>query len=95
MPASRRNPSASARGADKSRGQLPTIAWIIGSGRHARRETASAPPARFEHLAFDHFLLQPMDGPARDANTQAAVAYCMAHPQWRLCLQTHKYLGIP
>ncbi|MDQ0392678.1 7-carboxy-7-deazaguanine synthase [Labrys monachus] len=54
-----------------------------------------AGPARFEHLAFDHFLLQPMDGPSRDANTRAAVAYCMAHPQWRLCLQTHKYLGIP
>jgi len=56
---------------------------------------ALAQPSRFEGLAFDHFLLQPMDGPAREANTQAAVAYCMAHPQWRLCLQTHKYLGIP
>jgi len=52
-------------------------------------------PERFTDLAFEHFLLQPMDGPARDGNTQAAVAYCMAHPQWRLCLQTHKYLGIP
>jgi len=56
---------------------------------------ALAQPERFERLAFDHFLLQPMDGPAREANTQAAVAYCMAHPRWRLCLQTHKYLGIP
>jgi 7-carboxy-7-deazaguanine synthase (Cx14CxxC type) len=55
---------------------------------------SGAAPALFEALAFENFLLQPMDGPARDANTQAAVAYCMAHPQWRLSLQTHKILGI-
>ena len=55
---------------------------------------AGAEPARFEHLAFRHFLLQPMDGPDQAANTQAAVAYCMANPRWRLCLQTHKFLGI-
>lgn len=54
-----------------------------------------AMPDRFEHLAFDHFHLQPMDGPHTDKNTQAAVAYCLAHPQWRLSLQTHKMLGIP
>ena len=56
---------------------------------------AGAEPERFEHLDFDHFFLQPMDGPDRDANTAAAVAYCLAHPRWRLSLQTHKYLGIP
>ena len=54
-----------------------------------------AAPGLFEDLAFEHFLLQPMDGPARDANTEAAVAYCLAHPRWRLSLQTHKTLGIP
>jgi 7-carboxy-7-deazaguanine synthase len=52
-------------------------------------------PARFEALSFERFLLQPMDGPAREANTQAAVAYCLAHPRWRLSVQTHKYLGLP
>ena len=52
-------------------------------------------PARFAHLPFERFWLQPMDGPARSANTQAAIAYCLAHPQWRLSTQTHKYLGIP
>jgi len=52
-------------------------------------------PARFEGLAFERFSLQPMDGPERDAATRAAVAYCLAHPRWRLSLQTHKYLGIP
>lgn len=53
-----------------------------------------AQPERFESLDFDHFFLQPMDGPALAANTEAAVAYCMAHPQWRLSVQTHKVAGI-
>jgi 7-carboxy-7-deazaguanine synthase (Cx14CxxC type) len=52
-------------------------------------------PERFEHLQFDHFFLQPMDGPDRAENTQLAVRYCLDHPQWRLSLQTHKLLGIP
>jgi 7-carboxy-7-deazaguanine synthase (Cx14CxxC type) len=56
---------------------------------------AGAEPARFGTLGFRHFLLQPMDGPDREANTAAAVAYCLAHPRWRLTLQTHKMLGIP
>jgi organic radical activating enzyme len=46
-------------------------------------------------MDFERFLLQPMDGPARVENTQAAIAYCLAHPRWRLSVQTHKYLGIP
>jgi 7-carboxy-7-deazaguanine synthase (Cx14CxxC type) len=57
-----------------------------------------AQPERFASLAFRHFFLQPMDvaDPAeREANRQAAVAYCLAHPRWRLSLQTHKLLGIP
>ncbi|HJP56281.1 MAG TPA: 7-carboxy-7-deazaguanine synthase [Gemmatimonadales bacterium] len=53
-----------------------------------------ADPARFEGLAFGQFFLQPMDGPAAEANTSAAVAYCLAHPRWRLSLQTHKIVGI-
>jgi 7-carboxy-7-deazaguanine synthase len=52
-------------------------------------------PASFEGLDFERFFLQPMDGPAREANTQAAVAYCLSHPRWRLSVQTHKYLGLP
>ncbi|HEY1579440.1 MAG TPA: 7-carboxy-7-deazaguanine synthase [Terracidiphilus sp.] len=54
-----------------------------------------AQPHQFENLAFHNFFLQPMDGPDRDANTQLALRYCMAHPKWRLSLQTHKLLGIP
>lgn len=53
-----------------------------------------APPERFEALDFGHFFLQPMDGPKREANTQAAIAYCLAHPRWRLSLQSHKIIGI-
>ncbi|ARP86450.1 7-carboxy-7-deazaguanine synthase [Bordetella genomosp. 9] len=56
---------------------------------------ADARPEAFADLKFDHFFLQPMDGPARLANTREAVNYCMQHPQWRLSLQTHKYIGIP
>ncbi len=54
-----------------------------------------ADPVEFEGLDFDNFFLQPMDGPDRDANTAAALQYCLAHPRWRLSLQTHKLLGIP
>jgi 7-carboxy-7-deazaguanine synthase len=54
-----------------------------------------AEPERFGELDFRHLFLQPMDGPARERNTQLAVRYCLDHPQWRLSLQTHKYLGIP
>lgn len=56
---------------------------------------AGAQPEMFEDLAFRHFFLQPMDGPARDTNTALALRYCMDHPQWRMSLQTHKLLGIP
>lgn len=56
---------------------------------------ADARPERFEKLAFRHFLLQPMDGPHVAENTKAATDYCLAHPKWRLSLQTHKMIGIP
>jgi 7-carboxy-7-deazaguanine synthase len=52
-------------------------------------------PEAVEDLAFAHRFLQPMDGPERDRNTALAVAYCKAHPRWRLSLQSHKLIGIP
>jgi len=55
---------------------------------------AGAEPERYAALAFDNFFLQPMDNLARDANTAAATEYCLAHPQWRLSLQTHKLIGM-
>lgn len=54
-----------------------------------------AAPELFESLSFEHFFLQPMDGPDRSTNTAEAVHYCLSHPKWRLSLQTHKLLGIP
>jgi len=53
-----------------------------------------AGPERFADLAFERFWLQPMDGPDQAANTAAAVDYCLTHPQWRLSVQTHKYIGV-
>ena len=86
----------------------PSLDWICVSPKaDARLVLASgnelklvfpqplAPPERFAHLRFDHFFLQPMDGPAQAENTAAAIAYCLAHPQWRLGLQTHKLTGLP
>jgi 7-carboxy-7-deazaguanine synthase len=54
-----------------------------------------ADPGQFEELPFQHFFLQPMDGPSRVLNTKLALEYCMQHPRWRLSLQTQKLLGIP
>lgn len=55
---------------------------------------AKAPPERFEHLNFERFWLQPMDGPDQAANTAAALAFCLERPLWRLSVQTHKYIGV-
>ncbi len=94
----------------ETNGTLPApagIDWICVSPK-ARAELAltagdelklvypqpMAMPEAFAHLRFRHFSLQPMDGPDHEANTRAAVAYCLAHPQWRLSLQTHKLLGL-
>ena len=58
---------------------------IVGTGYVVEEQS---PPA---------FFLQPLDGPSAEAtraNTEAALAYCLAQPQWRLSLQTHKLLGI-
>lgn len=54
----------------------------------------SAMPSQFEGLEFRHFFLQPMDGLEQKRNTRLAIEYCLAHPQWRLSVQTHKVVGI-
>lgn len=56
---------------------------------------AALKPDEVACFDFEEFWLQPMDGPDRHANTEAAVAYCLANPRWRLSLQTHKMIGIP
>ncbi len=51
-------------------------------------------PAHFLNLAFEHFSLQPVDGPDRADATRQALGYCLANPRWRLSLQLHKILDI-
>ncbi len=55
---------------------------------------AGVEPEDYAQLAFRHFFLQPMDGPEQARNTRLATEYCLAHPRWRLSLQTHKLIGI-
>jgi len=55
---------------------------------------SGAEPELYEQLAFRAFVLQPMDGATRDRNVAAAAAYCLAHPLWRLGLQSHKLVGL-
>lgn len=54
-----------------------------------------AEPEQYARLDFQFFFLQPMDGSDVGRNTRLAIEFCLAHPQWRLSLQTHKYLGMP
>lgn len=54
-----------------------------------------AEPERFDGLDFEHFFLQPLDGPKVAEHTDQALEYCLAHPRWRLSLQTQKILRIP
>ena len=72
--------------------------WHLRAGSELKLVYPQAglePDALPEGLRFAHRWLQPMDGPDRAANTAAAVAYCLAHPRWRLSIQTHKLVGIP
>jgi 7-carboxy-7-deazaguanine synthase (Cx14CxxC type) len=51
-------------------------------------------PEQFRDLQFDHFFLQPKDGPDRQANTELVIQYCMTDPRWRMAVQTHKMIGV-
>jgi 7-carboxy-7-deazaguanine synthase len=79
------SPKGSARLAQTSGDELKLV--------YPQREP-EAQPERFESLEFGHFYLQPLDDERRDANTRATIDYCLAHPGWKLSLQTHKILGI-
>lgn len=71
-----------------------TLRQIFGKELKLVYPQTNTNPADYEVLNFEHFFLQPMDGPQREENTAATIAYCMDHPRWRLSLQTHKYIGI-
>lgn len=51
-------------------------------------------PEQFINWKFNHFFLQPMDGPDIEENIRKTINYCLKNPQWRLSLQTHKIIGI-
>jgi 7-carboxy-7-deazaguanine synthase (Cx14CxxC type) len=70
--------------------------WIVRQGQELKLvfPQPGIDPADLENLPFDEFWLQPMDGPDQAANTKAAIEYCLAHPRWRLSVQTHKLIGI-
>ena len=51
-------------------------------------------PASFEALKYKRFSLQPLDDADRESNLEKCIAYCMEHPKWRLCVQTHKLVGV-
>ena len=70
---------------------------VVGSGDELKLvyPQPGVDPETFAGLEFRHFFLQPMDGPQLSTNTRAAIDYCLAHPKWRLSLQTHKLIGIP
>jgi 7-carboxy-7-deazaguanine synthase (Cx14CxxC type) len=70
--------------------------WILRRGNELKLvfPQPAFDPAELEQLDFEQFFLQPMDGPRVAENTRAAVEYCLAHPRWRLSIQTHKLLGI-
>lgn len=70
--------------------------WLQRSG-HELKLVYPQPglmPQVLETVGFEHYLLQPMDGPLQRQNTRAAIAYCQANPRWRLSVQTHKVLNI-
>ncbi|MFZ2897538.1 MAG: 7-carboxy-7-deazaguanine synthase [Saprospiraceae bacterium] len=70
--------------------------WALRSGHELKLvfPQPGAEPGLFTDWDFQHFFLQPMDGPLRELNTRLAIEYCLQNPQWRLSVQTHKYLGI-
>ncbi len=71
--------------------------WVLRQGQELKLvfPQTGLDPAALDSLPFEHFWLQPMDGPDVAANTEAAVAWCLEHPRWRLSLQQHKLIGIP
>src|SRR5260370_712950 len=80
----------------RARARTRVARLVVESGTELKLvyPQAGAEPERYEALAFTHWYLQPMDGFDREANTRAAIAYCLAHPRWRLSVQSHKALGL-
>ncbi len=71
---------------------------VVGAGDELKlvypQVESAAHPSVHAQLDFAHFMLQPLDGPSAADNTAACIDYCLAHPQWRLSVQMHKFVGI-
>jgi 7-carboxy-7-deazaguanine synthase (Cx14CxxC type) len=52
-------------------------------------------PLDYHDMNFKHLYIQPMDGPDQERNTHMAIEFCKSNPEFKLSLQTHKYLDIP
>jgi 7-carboxy-7-deazaguanine synthase (Cx14CxxC type) len=72
----------------------PKLRQCAGQELKLAYPQAGLAPEAFESLPFEHFFLQPIDGPDREHNTHSAVQYCLLHPRWRLSVQVHKLIGI-
>jgi 7-carboxy-7-deazaguanine synthase len=70
--------------------------WVQRSGQELKLvwPQAGILLTEIEQARFDHFWLQPMDGPERLRNTQTCIEQCLERPQWHLSVQTHKIIGI-
>lgn len=71
--------------------------WVQKSGHELKLvypQPTLLPSELPDDLQFEHYYLQPMDSPLQRQNTQEAIAWCMAHPEWRLSVQTHKVVNI-
>lgn len=71
--------------------------WVQKSGHELKLvfpQPTLLPSELPDDLQFEHRYLQPMDSPLQRQNTQEAIAWCMAHPDWRLSVQTHKVINI-
>lgn len=73
----------------------PGTVLVLRGGDELKLLYPGEPPEQYAQLPFSHFYLQPVDGENRLENTAQAIQYCHRHPQWRLSIQTHKWLGIP
>ncbi len=77
----------------------PDAPCVVQTGDELKLLYPLVQPALYEEWNFQHFFLQPLDVPENPAQTQLylrqTLAYCLAHPRWRLSVQAHKWLGIP
>lgn len=79
-------------GADLVQDHGHELKLVIPQAGHVGRLDALL--EEYGRMSFEHYYLQPMDGPNKSENTVLAIALCQKCPQWRLSTQTHKIIGI-